>query len=108
MAKIGIDLVKVGVSAVLGAVAMGAALAVATQAAAIFFAATLTAPVSVVVIGSILVAVAIGVGLDYLDKRYQVTERTAAGARNIAQYLEKSNPRDYEGYSSSITELVAP
>lgn len=99
--KIGIDLVKAGVSAALGALAMAAAVALGA----------LTVGIAVVV-GAIVVSIAVGVLLDYLDKRTGATERATWATRNAIGYLEKKLPSDYAGYSQAMNAddfvLVGP
>jgi hypothetical protein len=98
LAKIGMDLGKAGLSAAIATVVVGAIVA--------GLAGTVALPVAAIVIGTMLVAVAVGYGLDYIDKHTHATEHVASWFRSIgeslesaAEYLAKSMPKDYDGYS---------
>lgn len=61
-------------------------------------------------VGTIIVACAVGYGLDYLDKKIHATEMFTAGfewlgesIKSAATYLEKRMPKDYEGYPIMFT-----
>lgn len=97
LGKIGIDLAKAGLSAAIASMAVGAAVAL--------LAGTVALPVSVIVVGTVVVAVAVGYGLDWIDKKTHTTEHVTSWFRSIgesmkhaAEYLEKSMPKDYDQY----------
>jgi hypothetical protein len=97
LGKIGIDLAKAGLSAVIASVVVGAIVA--------GLAGTVALPVAAIVVGTIVVAVAVGYGLDWVDRKTHATEHVTSWFRSIgeslkgaADYLEKSMPKDYDGY----------
>ncbi len=97
LGKIGIDLAKAGLSAAIASMAVGAAVAL--------FAGSVALPVAGIVVGTVIVAVAVGYGLDWLDKQTHTTEHVTSWFRSIgesmkhaAEYLEKSMPKDYDQY----------
>ena len=58
-----------------------------------------------IVVGTIVVAIAVGYGLDWVDKKTHATEHVTSWFRSIgesmkhaAEYLEKSMPKDYDAY----------
>jgi hypothetical protein len=98
LGKIGMDLVKAGLSAAVATVVIGAVVA--------GLAGTVALPVAAIVIGTLIVAVAVGYGLDYIDKHTHATEHVSSWFRSIgeslksaAEYLAASMPNDYDGYS---------
>jgi hypothetical protein len=94
--KIGVDVAKAGLSAALGAVAMGALvfLGVVTGGAAI-------------VVGAILLSVGIGLAIDWLDKKTGATDSLNKLLRDGANYLEKKMPADYGNYDSTLQQAMA-
>lgn len=94
--KIGIDLLKAGLSAALGAVAMGALifLGVVTGGAA-------------VVVGAIILSIVIGFAIDWIDKKTGATDGVSKLLRNAIEYLEKKMPTDYGNYDSSLQQAMA-
>lgn len=97
LGKIGIDLAKAGLSAAIASIAVGAAVAL--------FAGSVALPVAAIVVGTIVVAVAVGYGLDWLDKKTHATEHVTSWFQSVgesmkhaAEYLEKSMPKDYDQY----------
>jgi hypothetical protein len=98
LGKIGMDLVKAGLSAAIATVVVGAIVA--------GIAGTVALPVAAIVVGTMIVAVAVGYGLDYLDKQTHATEHVSSWLRSIgealksgAEYLANAMPKDYDGYS---------
>lgn len=94
--KIGVDLAKAGLSAALGAVAMGA----------LVFAGFVTGGAAVV-IGAIVLSVVIGLTIDYFDKKTGATDRLNQLLRDGVIYLEKKMPTDYGNYDSSLQQALA-
>jgi hypothetical protein len=94
--KIGIDLVKAGLSAALGAAAVGALvfLGVVTGGAA-------------VVLGAIILSVVIGLAIDWLDKKTGATDSVNALLRNGIDYFEKKMPKDYGNYDNVLQQAIA-
>lgn len=100
LGKIGIDLVKAGLSAAIASVVVGAAVAAFTVIAGA------SLPVLGIVIGTMLVAVAVGYRLDSLDKEIHATDHVVGWFRiigqklkNSSEYLENLMKKDYEAYS---------
>jgi hypothetical protein len=98
LGKIGMDLAKAGLSAAVATVIVGAVVA--------GLAGTVALPVAAIVVGTLVVAVAVGYGLDYLDKKTHATEHVSSWLRSIgeslksgAEYLANAMPKDYDGYS---------
>jgi len=87
--KIGVDLAKAGLSAALGTIAMG-----------LLVAAGVVTGGAVVVVGAIVLSVAFGFALDWLDKKTGATDRAAQAVRDAHQHLESKLPDDYGGYSA--------
>jgi hypothetical protein len=101
LGKIGMDLVKVGLSAAIASVVVGVAAATAALVVAV--------PMAVVIVGTLAVAIFVGYKLDELDKKIDATGHATSWLRSLgqsvkdaAQYLEKSMPKDYEGYPAMI------
>jgi hypothetical protein len=99
LGKIGIDLLKAGLSAAIASAAVGAIVAGLTIAG------TMGLPVMAIVVGTMVVAVAVGYGLDWIDKETHATEHVVGALRKIgnalrhsAEYLERKMPKDYESY----------
>jgi hypothetical protein len=89
--KIGLDLAKAGLSAALGAAAMGA----------LVFAGFVTGGAAVVV-GAIVLSVVIGLAVDYFDKKTGATDRLNQLLRDGVSYLEKKMPTDYGNYDNAL------
>jgi len=96
LAKIGMDLAKAGLSAAIASALVGTLVAAAAGA---------TLPVAFIVVGTIGAAIAIGYGLDAIDKRVHATEHVSSWFRSVgesmkkaAEYLAKSMPKDYDSY----------
>jgi hypothetical protein len=96
LGKIGMDLAKAGLSAAIASALVG--LVITAMAG-------LTLSVGVIVVGTILVAIGIGYGLDMLDKKVHATEHVTSWFRSVgesvkhaAEYLAKSMPKDYDAY----------
>ena len=98
VAKVGIDIAKVGISAVLGSLGM----ALATYFALVAF--SLTLPLFIIAIGAILVSVAVGYGLDLLDKKAGITDQVTNSFRSSAEYLKSKLPSEYTTYPTSFDD----
>lgn len=96
--KIGVDITKALLSATLGTALVGGLIMFAGAIAG----APLLISVSTIVIGSIVAAIAIGLSLDYLDKKSEITERVRKNIKESIGFLEKKIPRDYSGYLSAV------
>lgn len=94
--KIGVDLAKAGLSAALGAAVMGALL----------FFGVITGG-AVVVVGAIVLSIAIGLTIDWIDKKTGATEGVSKLLRTGCEYLEKKMPTDYGNYDSALQQAVA-
>jgi hypothetical protein len=94
--KIGVDLAKAGLSAALGAVAMGA----------VVFVGVVTGGAAVVV-GAIFISVIIGLTIDSLDKKTGTTDRLNKLLRDGVSYLEKKMPGDYGNYDTALQQAIA-
>jgi hypothetical protein len=94
--KIGIDLVKAGLSAALGAAAMGALvmLGIVTGGAAM-------------VVGAIILSIVVGLAIDWIDKKTGATDSVNILLRKGIEYLEKKMPADYGNYDSAVQQAVA-
>lgn len=93
--KIGIDLVKVGLGAALGAIAIGALVAfgIVTGGMAI-------------VVGAVVLSIFIGVGIDILDKKTNTTERITNSLRNVVSQLQQKMSSDYQGYPDALDSIL--
>ena len=60
----------------------------------------------VIAIGSILVAIGVGLGLAYMDSEIGITSGIADSVRSVTEKLEKSNRNDYTDYSASINAMM--
>lgn len=91
-----VDLAKAGISAALGAIAMGALvlLGIATGGVA-------------VVVGAIILSVVIGLGIDWLDKKTGATDSLNNKLRNGAAYLQDKLSMDYQHYDGVLEEALA-
>lgn len=97
LAKIGMDLLKAGLGAAIASALIGTVVALV--------AGTVAVPVAAIVVGTIIVAAAVGYGLDWVDKKTNATGHLTSWLRSIgqslksgAEYLEKSMPKDYDSY----------
>lgn len=104
--KIGVDFAKAGISAALGTVAMAGALMAAVNIAAVF-GATLVAPVSVVVIGTIAFAIGIGIAMDWIDKKTGATDSLKEMLRQSSSHLQEKLPFDYVKYDGALQQALA-
>ncbi|KVL39329.1 hypothetical protein WS98_09820 [Burkholderia territorii] len=101
LGKIFIDVTKAGLNAAITSVVIGLIVG---------FFGTAGLPVWGIVVGTIVVACAVGYGMDYLDKKSHATEIVTAGfkwlgesLKSAATYLEKTMPKDYEAYPMMFT-----
>lgn len=94
--KIGIDLAKAGLSAALGAAAMGALvlLGIVTGGAA-------------VVVGAIVLSIVIGLAIDWVDKKTGTTDNVSKLLRDGIEYLEGKMPKDYGNYDDALHQALA-
>ena len=92
-AKVGMDLAFA---------AAGAALAVAVVAGFLLLSAGAVVGASVIVVGTIIVSIGIGLGLALVDKKYNLTEKLASNMRDTTSYLQKKLPNDYAGFDNAI------
>lgn len=95
--KIGVDVVKAGVSAALGSLIVGGLI---TAAAGLGVA--VAAPVLAVVVATVVVSVAVGIGLDWLDKKTGATDKLNQQIRGVARDLESRLSVDYRGYVAAL------
>lgn len=93
--KIGVDVAKAVISAVIGTLLMG-------LVAGAFLAGAVALPVAVVVVGAIAFAVLVGIGLDMLDKKTGAADRLNGTIRAAVKHLNNKMPNDYSGYDRSI------
>jgi hypothetical protein len=105
LAKIGIDLGKAGLSAAIASILVGGFVTIATAVAA-----TVTFPVWGIAVGTVVATIAIGYGLDYLDKKFDITPYVTSKFKSIgdslheaAEFLGKNMPKDYSGYPTMYT-----
>ena len=91
-AKIGSDLAKAFLSSVIGTLISSAIVS--------FFAVaySVTLPVTLVVVGTFLVIVGVGYGLDWIDNHLHLTETIGKWLNEAAEYLEKAFSSDYVQY----------
>jgi hypothetical protein len=106
-AKIGVDLAKAGISAAVGAALMGGVIAVVT-AIGVIAGSVAVISVGLVVVGAVGFSLFVGVSLDYLDKRFVVTDSVAKGARAAVAHLNAKHDVDYAGYEGVVSAIVAP
>lgn len=64
------------------------------------------APIVVIIVGTMLISVAVGFGMDLLDKRYGVSEKIASALKNTPSKLENSMPKDYGGFKEAVEQAV--
>ena len=93
--KIGIDVAKAVISAVIGGVLMG----LVTGA---FLAGAVVLPAVVIVVGAIAFAIGVGYALDWLDKMTGATDKLNSAIRTSVEHLNSKMPNDYSGYDRSI------
>ncbi|UEP35174.1 hypothetical protein LL998_02460 [Burkholderia ambifaria] len=101
LGKIFIDVTKAGLNAAVTSIVIGLIVG---------FFGTVGLPVWGIVVGTIVVACAVGYAVDYLDKKTHATEIATAvfkwlgeSIKSAAIYLEKTMPKDYEGYPMMFT-----
>ncbi len=93
--KIGVSLAKAGISAAAGAAIMGA----------LVFAGVVTGG-AVLVVGAIVLAIGIGLLIDYVDKKTGAMDKLNQMIRNGAKYLESKLPADYGKYDNSLEQAL--
>ncbi|MDP3188968.1 hypothetical protein [Limnobacter sp.] len=94
MSRVGVNLVKVGIVAALTAVAMAGFTLVFGLVA------TAAIPISVIVVGTIIITAMVTYGIDWLDKELESSSAIKSAISNAATYLTKKHPSDYDGYSA--------
>ena len=82
--KIGVDVVKAGLSAAIAAAAVGIILSGFIMAATAV-GATIVAPIALIVVGTLIVAIGVGYLLDLADKKIA----KSLGEEDMADYLSK-------------------
>jgi hypothetical protein len=99
LGKIGIDFAKAGLSAAIASSLVGLAVAL--------LAGVIALPVAAIVVGTLVVAVIVGYGLDLLDQKMHITDHAISGIRSLggvlkrsADYLEEVAKKDYLRYST--------
>jgi hypothetical protein len=93
--KIGIDVAKAVVSAVIGSLLMGIT-------AGLFITAGIALPAILIVVGAIAFAVGVGYAIDLLDKQTGATDKLNGAIRKAVEHLGSKMPGDYSGYDRSI------
>lgn len=93
--KIGVDLAKAGISAAIGAAIMGALVV-----------AGIVTGGAVLVVGAIVIAIGIGLLIDYVDKKTGAMDKLNQMIRKGAQYLESKLPADYGKYDNAMEQAI--
>lgn len=93
--KIGIDIGKNTINSVITSCFMWGLLSAAGGA-----------PIIAVIIGTVVVAVLVGLTMDYFDKRFGGTEKLAEAIKSAPKKLEAKLQRDYNGYAKAIGQAL--
>jgi len=93
--KVGIDIAKNVLNSILVNAVMGTALTLLGGA-----------PVIVIIVGTILVTVLVGFAIDYLDKKYGLSEKISSVVKNAPSRLEEKIYNDYRGYIYAISHAL--
>jgi hypothetical protein len=99
--KIGLDLAKVGISAVIATALMAGVIAFAAVAG------TAALPVAAVIIGTIALSIGVGLLIDYVDKKTGASDKLNFAIRTTAEHLTVSAPKDYKNYQDAMTSPFA-
>lgn len=91
-------LIKTGIN--LSKVALNAAIT-STMLGLFVFAGIITGGVGLVV-GSIVIGMVVGYGIDYVDNKLGVSSEINTSIRQIGSALEKGAPKDYDGYGEEM------
>lgn len=62
--------------------------------------------ISVIIIGTIVVSVLVGLAMDYFDKKYSGTEKLSKAIKSAPEKLEEKLQQDYNGYVKKIGEAL--
>ncbi|SHM98431.1 hypothetical protein SAMN05192549_103469 [Duganella sacchari] len=62
------------------------------------------APLIAIIIGTVAITVLVGWNVDFLDKKFGVTEKALKAMKESSSKLENKLKKDYEGYSSAVTQ----
>ncbi|NVD74590.1 hypothetical protein HUX88_29320 [Duganella sp. BJB1802] len=64
------------------------------------------APIIVVIVGTVVVSILVGLAVDYLDKHNQISEKASATIKKSIEKLERELPLDYKGYSPAVEQAM--
>ncbi|MGW8389348.1 hypothetical protein [Pseudoduganella sp. HUAS MS19] len=87
LAKIGVDLLKVAVSAAISSALVGA-----------FALAGVVTGGVVIVIGVVALSIAVGLAVDYAEGKVGLTKSLSEAIRSTTRDLKKGMPKDYENF----------
>lgn len=89
--KIGVDVVKAVISAAIGSLVMGFLVGFGVVSGG-----------ALVVVGTIALAIGIGLGIDFVDKFTSGSEKLNSLMRGGSRHLEDKLPKDYLGYENAL------
>lgn len=94
--KIGLDVAKVGISAVIATAAMASVIALTAAFT------TVALPVAAVIVGTIFLSIAVGLAIDYVDKKTGASDKLNSAMRATAERLTSAAPKDYKNYKNTM------
>lgn len=63
-------------------------------------------PIVFIVVGTVALTVAVNFGIDFLDKKYAVSDKLASAIRKAPALLEETLSKDYKGFTDVINQAV--
>lgn len=64
------------------------------------------APIIVIIIGTMVLSLLVNAAMDYLDKRYGVSDKVAATIKDAPSMLEDLMQKDYGGFKKAIDQAI--
>lgn len=96
MSRVGVNLVKAGIVAALTAVAMAGGILIFAAIA------TTATPISLIVIGTIVIGIGLSYGMELLDRRLNISSSLSSIIKAQINHLNEKFPNDYQGYGEFI------
>ena len=104
--KVGTDITKVAIGGLLTA-ATGYVLGSLVIAGAAAVGATVAIPAIVICAGLVVLNVAVGFLVDWIDQKYHLSDRVQGAIKPSVEKLEKDFGPDYSGFGSAVGQALA-
>ncbi|MYM95062.1 hypothetical protein [Duganella vulcania] len=93
--KIGLDVSKNLMNSAITSVLMWAMLSIVGGA-----------PIIIIIVGTVVTSIFVGLFVDYVDKRNKISEKAGAIIKKNVQMLDRKLPLDYKGYSPAVEQAM--